>query len=158
MQEIDNIALNPIIEAVPVQFTMDTLGWKVLFFLIIISLLFGIYSYYLHYLKNKYRRDAISKIQTIIVDSNTSMPSLITQVMFQLKQTALISFGRKKVASLEGEEWLTFLDKSVKGVHFNKYQEIISLAVYKGTIHKEVSFDKDIFIKSSLLWIRKHAR
>ena len=159
MQETEEtIVLKPIIEPIPIDFTMETLGWKVLFMLLIFFVLYSAYKYYLHYRNNKYRRDAISKIQSIVLESNTSIPSLITQVMYQLKQTALISFGRKKVASLEGEEWLSFLDKSVKGVQFNKYQEIISLAVYKELFKDKIPFDKDIFIKSSLHWIRKHAR
>ncbi len=158
MQEIDNIQLNPIIEPIPVEFTMDTIGWKVIFFLVFSTVLFGIYKSYLNYKKNKYRREAISKIQHITLDKELTIPSLIAQVMFQIKQTALISFERKKVAALVGEEWLTFLDKSVKGVHFNAFHEIILLAIYKGECKEEIPFDKELFISSSIKWIRKHAR
>lgn len=158
MQEKDKIPLGPIIEPVPVEFTMDTIGWKILLFVLISTILYGIYKSYLYYKKNKYRRDAISRIQNITLDKKLTTTSLITQVMFQIKQTALISFERKEVASLEGEEWLKFLDKNVKGLHFNNYQEIILLAIYKGEFNEKIPFNKELFITSSLKWVRNHAR
>ncbi len=113
MQQNENIQLKPIIEADPVQFSMDTIGWKVLFFMLLCMIIFAVYKYYLHYKKNKYRREAIQSISEIEANKEYSVSSLIVQIMFLIKQTALQTYGRNEVASLEGAKWLKFLDKKV---------------------------------------------
>ena len=158
MQETDNIQLNPVFEPVPVGFTMDTIGWKILFFLLFITILYGVYKFYLHYRSNQYRRDAIARIKSISTGSEITIPELITRVMFQVKQTALHTFGRKKVASLDGEQWLQFLDKSVKGSDFNQYHDVILSAVYRNEFLKNSNFNRDEFIRLTIKWIEHHAR
>lgn len=157
MQQTENIQLNPIIELNPVEFTMDTIGWKVLFFFLLVSVLYIIYKFYLRYKSNQYRREAVVKIMEISKLLDIESPSLITQIMFQIKQTALQTFGRKQVASLEGNQWLQFLEKTAKGVSFKKYQESISNAIYKEEIDKKIDFNKEDFVKTSVQWIKKHA-
>jgi len=158
MQEQQDIQLNPIIEPTPVEFSMDTIGWKVLFVLLTMMVLYAIYKYYLFYKSNQYRRDAIAKIIVIQSNSELSLPVFITQIMFQIKQTALYAFGRKKAASLEGNQWFQFLEENTKGVNFNKYQNAISEAIYKDEVSEESNFNKEEFVKTSINWIRNHAR
>lgn len=157
MQQTENIQLNPIIESAPVEFTMDTIGWKVLFFFLLVSVLYIIYKFYLRYKSNQYRREAVVKIMEISKLLDIESPSLITQIMFQIKQTALQTYGRKQVASLEGSQWLQFLEKRAKGISFSKYQESISNAIYKGEFDKKNDFNKEGFVKTSVQWIKKHA-
>jgi len=78
--------------------------------------------------------------------------------MFQVKLTALHTFGRKKVASLEGEQWLQFLDKSVKNSNFDQYHDVIFRAVYKDEFLPSSDFNKEVFINSTIKWIKNHAR
>jgi hypothetical protein len=157
MQQNENIQLLPIIEADPVKFTMDTIGWKVLFFMLILTVVFIAYNYYMNYKKNAYRRDAISIISEIALRNNNSMSALIAQIMFQLKRTALQSYDKKTVASLEGIKWLHFLDEKGKGNTFSKYQEIITDAVYKNEFKNRNDFNRDEFVNMSINWIKKHA-
>lgn len=158
MQQTEPIQLSPIIEPTPVEFSMDTIGWKFLFVLLIIIALYFIYKYYLHYKNNRYRREAITRIQLINSNNEITIVELITQIMFQVKQSALFTFGRKKVASLKGESWFTFLDKSAKGSNFSFYGAVITDAVYKEKILKNSNFNKEEFIKMSINWIKNHAR
>jgi len=157
MQLNENIQLNPIIEADPVVFTFDTVGWKVLFFLLLLTFLFLIYKYYLHYKKNQYRRDAIQNINELSKNHVISMSELITHLMFQLKQTALQTYDRKNIASLEGTNWLQFLDKKVKGTYFIKDQKFIMDAVYEDKYEQTTHFNRDNFINKSIKWIKEHA-
>ncbi len=157
MEPTENIQLSPLMEPGPVAFSMDTIGWKILFALILMTLLYFVYKYYLHYKHNKYRRVAIAKILEINQLPDHEIPSIITQIMFQIKQTALQTFGRKEVASLEGSQWLRFLDKTARNVRFSDYKEIIHAAIYKGKISSEVKFDKNDFVKNSIKWIKSHA-
>ena len=157
MQQNENIQLKPIMEADPVVFTFDTIGWKVLFFLLFVTILFLIYKYYLHYKNNQYRRDAIQNINELHNKQDISVSALITRIMFEIKQTALHAYDRKTVASLEGADWLQFLDKKVKGSNFIKDQEIIIDAVYKDKYVQTDHFNRDDFVNKSLKWIKEHA-
>jgi uncharacterized protein DUF4381 len=157
MQQNENIPLKPIIEADPVAFTFDTVGWKVLFFLLICLIIYISYRYYIHYKNNQYRRDAIASISNISLNKNLSMATLITSILFQLKQTAVNTYGRKTVASLEGSNWLQFLDDKVNGINFKKDKTVILNAVYRSEFEESSNFNKDNFIRMSKKWIEKHA-
>ncbi len=157
MLQNEDIQLNPIIDADPVQFTMDTIGWKILFVLLLTVLVVMIYKYYLHFKKNEYRRVAILKIKELSKDNKSSVSVLISQIMFELKQTALQSYGRKTVAALEGEKWLQFLDKTLKQSTFTKHRDIIVSAIYKDEFKKNDSFSLNDFADMSINWIKKHA-
>ena len=78
--------------------------------------------------------------------------------MLLLKQTALHSYERKEVASLNGEQWILFLDKKVKGSDFNKIQKVIIKAVYQNKFDVNSNFNKERFITLSKNWIKNHAR
>lgn len=157
MLQNQEIQLNPIIDADPVQFTLDTIGWKIVFVLVIFALVVLIYKYYLRYKKNEYRRAAVSKIKELSLDKKSSMSVIISKIMFELKQTALQSYDRKIVAALEGELWLQFLDKTLKKSTFSKHHEIIVNAIYKDEYKQDDSFNLTDFADMSINWIKKHA-
>lgn len=157
MLQNEEIQLNPIIDADPVQFSMDTIGWKIVFVLLLSALVVMIYKYYLHYKKNAYRRVAISKIKELSMDNKSSMSFLISQIMFELKQTALKSYDRKIVAALEGEKWLQFLDKTIKKSTFTEHHNIIVSAIYKDEFKQNDSFNLNDFADMSINWIKNHA-
>jgi ABC-type transport system involved in Fe-S cluster assembly fused permease/ATPase subunit len=154
MNESENISLQPLIEADPVPFTMETLGWKILLFIIIAIVLFLIFKFYKNYKKNQCRRDAISKINKLNTDLNDS--EFITQTMFYLKQTALKTYDRKVVAALNGEHWLSFIDEKVKTVNFLKDKELIASAIYENKLNIGDDFNREAFKSQSIKWIRNH--
>lgn len=157
MQLEENIKLSPIIDADPIPFTMDTLGWKVLFFIVFLTILFIAYKYYLKYKHNAYRRKAIAKIQALIKLETASNSVLISKIMFLIKQTALQTYNRKTVASLEGKPWLTFLDKTLNQSFYINHHEVIASAIYKNEFKKDISFNKNDFANMSIKWIKNHA-
>ncbi len=157
MQQDQDIQLNPIIDAVPVQFTTDTIGWKILFIMLFFLLGYMVYKYYLGYKKKAYRREAVSIIEDLAQDNKSSMSFLISQIMFQLKQTALQSYDRKTVASLEGKGWLLFLDNKIKQPSFSRHHDVIASAVYKNEFNENDSFTINEFAAMSINWIKKHA-
>ncbi len=157
MLQKEDIQLNPIIDADPVLFTMDTIGWKILFIILFSAFAVLIYTYYLRFKKKAYRREAVSKIKELALDNKSSISILISQIMFELKQTALQSYGRKTVAALEGEKWLQFLDKKINKSYFIKHHEIIVSAVYKDEFKNSDSFNLNDFADMSINWIKNHA-
>lgn len=157
MLQDEIIKLNPIIEADPILFSMDTLGWKIMFILAILLIIIVTYKFYLKYKRNAYRREAINQIEIIIQGDKNAIHVLISQIMFLLKQTALQTYDRKTVASLEGEKWLVFLDSKINKSFFIKHQHIISSAIYKNEYDKNKAFNLNDFTEMSINWIKNHA-
>lgn len=155
MKENDSIALQPIMEADPVLFTMEAIGWKIALLLTLAILFFLIFKLLKNYRANSYRRMAITNISNL--RDEISDAEFLTEVMFFLKQTALQSYQRKKVASLRGEQWLLFLDKKVKNLNFINEKEVIISAVYKNEIKTLQNFNRKDFSARSIKWIRNHA-
>lgn len=153
----ENIKLSPIIDADPIPFTMDTMGWKVLSFTVFLAILFIAYKYYLRYKHNAYRREAVTQIQALVLSETESTSAIISQIMFLIKQTALQSYDRKTVASLEGENWLNFLDKKLNQSFYINHQEVIASAIYKNEFNNNSAFNKDNFANMSIKWIKNHA-
>jgi len=136
---------------------MDTIGWKILGVILFSVLALLIYKYYLRFKKNAYRRAAASKIKELALDKKSSMSFLISQIMFELKQTALQTYNRKTVAALEGDKWLQFLDKKIKQSFFSMHQDVIANAIYKDEFKKNNSFNLSDFANMSINWIKHHA-
>ena len=157
MPQEQDINLNPIITPDPIPFTMDTIGWKVLFILLILALLFTAYRFYKTYKQNAYRRAAIYQIENLIAPNKNDTCGIISQIMFLLKQTALHTYDRKQVASLEGENWLLFLDSKLNQSVFIKHKDIIASAIYKNEYNRTKTFNIKEFANHSINWIKRHA-
>lgn len=157
MLQDQDIKLNPIITPDPIPFTMDTVGWKVLFFLLFLLILFIAYRIFKNYKQNAYRRDAISQIQNLVANNKNGVTTIISQIMFLLKQTALQTYNRKQVASLEGENWLVFLDSKLNQSVFIKHKDVIASAIYKNEIVHSDTFEIKSFADNSIKWIKHHA-
>jgi hypothetical protein len=153
----ESIKLNPIIEADPIPFTMDTIGWNLVFVMLLIVIVYIGFKFYVNYKRNAYRREAISEIHSIINNQINATASSISQIMFLLKQTALQSYDKKMVASLEGEKWLVFLDSKLNQTGFTKHHEIIASAIYKNEFNDTNSFSLTDFSNMSIKWIKNHA-
>lgn len=153
----DEPKLGSIIEPDPIPFTMDSIGWKILFILLFISILFFVLKKYKEYKKNTYRRDAIDEINSIISDSDLNVSIKIEKTLFILKQTALISYSRIKTASLKGESWLVFLDDTSKYNGFKQYNTLVTNAVYKNVVEEGDKNKVNSFLELSKNWIKNHA-
>ncbi len=151
------IELGTLVEASPVSFSMDTVGWKVLFGMLGLFLVWLLYRFYISYKRNAYRRTAVLKIKQLAQAHQNSDASLISEIMFQLKQTALKTYNRTEVASLKGLQWLQFLDEKGKTTHFSKNEKVIKGALYSNQLDKVQHFNSAEFTASSITWIKKHA-
>lgn len=106
--------LHDIISPHPVAWLPPAPGWYA--FGLSILLLFGWFSVlkYLAWRRNKYRREALIELDELgkeLTDS-TRYQHLLPQLPQLVKRTAIAAYGRSSVASLTGEDWLTFLDKT----------------------------------------------
>lgn len=145
-----SIELHDLYEPDPVQFRFETPGWYILAGLIFILVILIIIQQTRKYIKNRYRREAITEIEII-----SQAPVVIPQLFVVLKNTAMHAFGREQVGQLYGKEWLAFLEKTGKGVKLTDYQEQIYSAMYGG---KEIEFQtQKMILSNALKWVKSHA-
>jgi len=143
-----------ILEPDPLPFTFETIGWKILAVVLLVIALLAFFKWLKLYQKNKYRRVSIKKLQ-FIESGNTQSQYKINQLNIILKQVAIVTFGREKVAELYGDDWLLFLDSKYKKSEFVNYSSNFSDAIY---YNKEVdeSTLKSIYITTKT-WINEHS-
>lgn len=153
-QQID---LGALMEIEQVPFSMDTIGWKILFAILIFLISLFLYKYYTSYKKNTYRRLAVIKIKQLQQTLKNRDVDLISKTMFHLKATALQTYNKTEVASLKGLEWLKFLDEKGKTAYFSKNEAVITKVLYSDLLDKSDEFNKNEFITSSIKWIKVHA-
>ncbi|CDF78392.1 conserved hypothetical protein (DUF4381) [Formosa agariphila KMM 3901] len=158
LQDASDLVLGDIIEPTPVPFTYETIGWKIVFALVAILLIYIAYRLYKNYKKKQYLREAVAYIQDLQKQTDLDAAAYINAVMFQLKQTALHTFGRLEVARLYGTAWLQFLDSKVNGSNFKDDEAVILEAVYKQEVSESTAFNKEKFSNKSINWIKQHAR
>lgn len=151
------LELGAILEPEPISFSFNTIGWKILLVLLIFLIIYVGYRIFVTYKNNKYKRNAVAEIEALVKNNEQPLNSFITSVLIILKQTALQSYTRVEVASLQGDEWLSFLDEKVPGSNFTAYKTAITDAIYSKTLLTKADFNKEEFTQLTIKWIKKHA-
>lgn len=102
MNSPDLTALHDFYQPPAPSWMPQTVGWYMLFaLLVIVAVLFAVRALR-QWFRNRYRREAIREIQ----DASSAQLSEI------LKRTALAAWHRPRVAALTGEQWTDFLANS----------------------------------------------
>ena len=151
------VDLEPLYEPEPVPFSFDTPAWYVVGGLVVLALLLGAYRFYANYKRKAYRRQALTKMDTLqehLVDGQYLAGLL--QLKIILKQVAITSYGRVKAASLYGEEWLRFLEGTGKNTAFMPYRDLF---LNSDTEIQEAVPAKQLkgLLEVSKRWIKTHA-
>jgi len=145
-----SLQLHDLYEPDPVQFRFETPGWYILAGLLFIVVILILIQQTRKYIKNRYRREAINELESLALTQ-----AVIPQLFVVLKKTAIHAFGREQVVQLYGKEWLTFLEKTGKGVKLIDYQEQIYSAMYGG---KEIELQtQKTILSNALKWVKSHA-
>lgn len=96
-------------------------GWWIMAAALLIAIIFLAVSWRLRYRANAYRRAADESLGALAKSASepgTDKSMLATEISELLKRTALAAFPRSDVASLSGQDWLAFLDRTGRQVHF----------------------------------------
>jgi hypothetical protein len=119
--------LHPAIAPEPVSFEILTIGWYLLFGIIILVLILVVVFQFRGWLKKKYRRDAnkiiASDIKPLILSINDRQAGL-SRLSALLKQVAITSYSCEEVADLYGDSWIGFLNKTYRGVDFTQLKSV----------------------------------
>jgi len=111
-------SLHDIIPAESIGWWPPAPGWYVLGILVIILLAFHATRSVLRYRRNAYRREARAQLDALLQD--VKGPALCMRLSELLKRTALSIYPRESVASLTGDGWLAFLDRTGRTTEFTR--------------------------------------
>lgn len=92
------------VEPAPIPLTPQTAGWWVLAVILAVIFTAGWWFARRRWKRGAYRRAALSELNMAGDD-----PAAIAGI---LRRVSLVAYPRRAVASLTGEEWLTFLQKN----------------------------------------------
>ena len=129
----------------PPAWIPQTIGWYVVFAIAALVILWLAVRGLRRWLANAYRREALRAL-------GSAQPQEFSAL---LKRTAMSVWPREEVASLSGEAWLTFLNRSA-GVELfrdspaNRVEEVALHAMPLS------GRDKDVLRSATAEWIRRH--
>jgi len=142
----------------PVSFRPAAGGWIIIgiIAMIAIRLLFIAVK---KYRSNAYRREGLHLLKELQINSNNSRSATVAaNISVILKRAALATYPREQVASLTGNEWLCFLDKTYEENKFSSKPG----SLLGDTVHRKPNADsidsrtvKDLFVIAET-WIRQH--
>lgn len=126
-------------------------GWYLLAILSIVSLITIIFFLWRYYSNGRARRHALSLLATFQQqyerDANSQLSA--ARVSELLKRVALVYFPREKVAGLQGESWILFLNTTATGLDFNSVRKELLEVPY----HSMRSGDLDALFIIARAWI-----
>lgn len=150
-----SVKLDPLFEPDPVGFTFDSPGWYVVGGILLILMGLGLVRAIKHYRKNKYRREALRKMSQLIAEVPNDSEYLLFETRVLLKRVAIEKFGRLRVASLSGVEWLQFLENTGRNTPFTNCE----ILIHQDDDWIKTNIDEQLHEAISLTkkWLKTHA-
>ncbi|MEM9254275.1 MAG: DUF4381 domain-containing protein [Pseudomonadota bacterium] len=144
------------VEVVPpesVSWLPQTAGWGWLGALLAILLARYLWQKLNHWYRNRYRREAAAKLKAL---SHSSTPDTwLADINALLKLAALVAFGRERVASLSGRDWVNFLNDQCPQPPFCDAQAaLLSDCVYTGEMVSDA--ERTRLIIACREWLMSH--
>jgi hypothetical protein len=130
-------------------------GWWILAALSALLLIAGLTWLYRYWRANRYRREAMSELVRLLENWHKNEDDLAYLEALQklLKRAALTSFPREEVASLTGEAWVQFLDRTTGSHNFSIGEAEVLI---DGTYRPDISVDIENLHLAAKSWIQKH--
>ncbi len=132
-----------------VSFSIETPGWPILFGVLILLFLIGLWRYWAYFKRTAYRRDAIKALNSAEGSGDVSQAFLL------LKKVAIATYGREEVAQLNGKVWINFLDSSVPDINWKALSPKVEAYLYQ---NKEIDKEtRNQIFQNSREWVKRHA-
>ena len=153
--------LQPLIVPEPVSFWPPAPAWYVLGAVLFAILIFLVYRFIKLKRQNKYRQIAAQQLLEIksLLKDPTRRQNGLMELNSLLKRVALKAYERRKVASLSGEAWSTFLNETSKNIDFKNYpgNYVVNSGFVKNEdLNKMTSQDIDELLLLTKKWIINH--
>lgn len=128
-------------------------GWYIaatLFFIGVIILSVILRRYYVH---GRAKRHAL-RLLTAYQQQDVNSQINCARISELLKRVALMYYPRQKVAGLQGEAWLDFLNNSAKGVDFTT----VKVQLLERPFQPPQSDNLQLLFKCARMWIKKQGK
>lgn len=136
----------------PVSYFPATPIWTWIFWIAALVTLLLLYKAWRRWKRERYRKVACNALERT---AGVRGPAYVMKVSQILKWTALAAYPRKRVASLNGEGWLHFLDSTSDGTEFTGgVGESLASSQYR----RDADLDEDALGALAKKWIRTHRR
>jgi len=152
-----NDDIGTLIEPDPIKFSWGAPGWYVLGIVLLLLIFVVMVMVYRHYQKNKYRRTALSWLESRESTMLAHQPSqVVYDAAMLMKRIAISRYGRSHVAAVREQEWITFLNKVCKSQLFSPGDaEWLNRTLYAaGDAVKES--ETKTFVDKTKKWIKNH--
>ena len=129
----------------PPPWVPQTVGWYIVFALLLLLAAWGAWHLCASWRRNRYRREALKEMEHADI---SAIPVL-------LKRTALVAWPREEVASLSGDAWLQFLAKHGPDSSFDQDvgRRLLDLD-YHGSLLDPA---EEVELRASATnWVRRH--
>ncbi|MCZ7463817.1 DUF4381 domain-containing protein [Rhizobium rhizogenes] len=152
--------MHDIVVPAPVSWFPQTWGWAAVLVVLIVLLCMWAASAIRRYQRNAYRRKALEELQSAAVAARdeTTRDRGLHMLATLLKRTALAAWPRKRVASLSGAAFISFLKNSVKATDTDGLADLLDDREYRDTaaLAGLPSEDCDRAFEAARWWIERH--
>ncbi len=153
--------LHDIIVPAPSPWLPPAPGWYALAVSVLLLITWLLVGKYIDWQHNRYRREALRELGRFEKKlADASQYHLVLPQLTQLvKRTAIAAYGKAQVASLNGVDWLTFLDKTCLTDLFTKGDgQLLNDCSYQTVqwFAKLSSEQIRCLCKAVYFWINKH--
>lgn len=130
-------------------------GWYFLILAGLVVLAFTFYRAHRYRMNGRAKRQALQLLESYLQEYKDIRNSQLSsaRVSELLRRVALVYFPREQVASLQGEDWLRFLNNTVKGVNFDAVRHCLLESPYQPA--KNISLEP-LFICAKA-WIKQRS-
>lgn len=136
-------------------------GWFLVFSLLILCLTIALYYGWRWYKNSLPKRHALRLLNTYFTHYQTNQNSQLASARVSeiLKRVALVYFPREKVASLNGDAWIQFLNETGQGIDFNRVRDALLKLPYSGVHAENKKYEKiDPLFQSAKRWINQRSK
>ena len=136
----------------PISYVPVTPIWTWIFGIAALIAALLLFKIWRSWQRERYRRTACQELQRTAGVRGSPYVMKVSQI---LKWTALAAYPRKRVASLEGEDWLHFLDSTSEGTEFT---EGVGQALASAPYQRTADLDEAALRSLATKWVRTHRR
>ncbi len=139
----------------PIETWPPAIGWWLLAGIALIALVGLAVWLYRRWRNNRYRREALAELRSLYEgwQNDRDDRAYLNRLQQLLKRVALTSFPRESVASLTGEAWVQFLDRSTGSHDFSMAE---SEALIDGSYRNDIEIDVEGLQATASAWIKNH--
>ncbi len=131
------------------------MGWWLIILVVAIALVWAAGRLWQRWQQNKYRRVGIRQLQSLLKQWRQHSDNLryLNELQTLLKQVALTGYNRATVASLTGEHWVSFLDRTGQTHEFSMGAGQVLI---DGHYRVDANIEPEKLNQLAEQWIRQH--